>query len=361
MSCATIDGVLPSGRCDRMADSLTLLMLFVACLATSPASGFLSRGAGLHHSVRQVAVRERSVVVFGAEEPSAEPVSAIELLSRGESDPFVAELTDEVRQITGGAGLDSLMNPAKVVNLERELIALRAQQEELEALDSRSADDEELLENIRVLIDEKEATSYREKRMVMKGWLRSVFRGQALLCAAASLLLVYDAVPVFGHQELYVRVLGYWSWWLFTIPSLRSIKPLSKEEKTALDVAFFATLVASVATPTFTKDLPTIWWVDFAVVAASYAYGFTLGKGSALEAAVESADADSDFDSRPPTVGGAFGESLWRAGKFVTKALDVGGGQERGVRSEEATALEKSIAAGIEARAQEAADAKEQS
>mmetsp|Transcript_28203 Transcript_28203/g.90182 ORF Transcript_28203/g.90182 Transcript_28203/m.90182 type:complete len:196 (-) Transcript_28203:460-1047(-) len=187
--------------------------------------------------------------------------------------------------------------------------------------------------------------------MVMKGWLRNVFRGQAVLCAFVGALLVYDAVPFFPNQELYIRVLGYWSWWLFTVPSLRSIKPLAKEEKTALDIAFLATLVASVATPIFTKDLPTIWWVDFAVVAASYAYGYTLGKGSALEAAIEETDGESDFDSRPPTTGGAFGESLFRAAKFAGKALDVGGGQERGVRSEEATALEKRLEEAIERKA----------
>jgi len=297
--------------------------------------------------------------------PESEALSAMELLAKGDSDPLVKSLGEEVKSITG-AGLDSLMNPAKVINLEREILGLQGQLSELEQLEEdnkMTSEDEELMNEVRRLIDEKSAVSFREKRMVMKGWLRTVFRFQAAFCAVLSLLLVYDAVPFVGPQELYVRVLGYWSWWLFTIPSLRSIKPLSKQEKLALDIAFLATLVSSVSTPFFTKDLPTIWWVDAAVVSLSYAAGFTLsGQSSALESLLteqeeEEAAAEAatwqEGGVKAPTMAGSFGDSLLRAVKFAGKALDVGAGRERGVRGEEATLLEKQLQQRLEQKARE--------
>ena len=51
------------------------------------------------------------------------------------------------------------------------------------------------------------------------------------------------------------------------------------------------------------------------------------------------------------SAGGAFGASLWRGVKWAGRALDVGGGQERGARTGEASALERSIADRIAAKA----------
>ena len=41
-------------------------------------------------------------------------------------DPLVRKLEAEVAALSGGAGLDSLLNPAKLINVERELVDLRA-------------------------------------------------------------------------------------------------------------------------------------------------------------------------------------------------------------------------------------------
>ena len=71
----------------------------------------------------------------------------------------------------------------------------------------------------------------------MKDWLQAVFRGQAVLAGGISFLAVYDLVPGFSPGlDLSLRVLGCWSWWLFTVPSLRSIKPLDSREKRALEM-----------------------------------------------------------------------------------------------------------------------------
>jgi hypothetical protein len=68
-------------------------------------------------------------------------------------------------------------------------------------------------------------------------------------------------VPFFPHLELYVRVLGFWGIWLFTIPSHRSRKPggawgMSAPEKRALDAALLLTPLANLAVPAISKDFP---------------------------------------------------------------------------------------------------------
>jgi len=259
-------------------------------------------------------------------------------------DPLVQRVAAEVAEATGGASLDALLNPAKLLNVERELVELRARRE-------ASATRDEALE---ALIAKKEGIAYVEKRAVMRDWLKSLFRGQAYATLAISLVLVYDAVP--GYRlDLSVQVLGFWSWWLFIVPSLRSIKPLDPREKKALDAAFFATLVASLAAPVLTKDPAAIWWIDALTVATCYAYGF-LAPG---DDAARREDDDDAFDARAAVGAGAFGQSLWRATRFVVRALDFGAGIERGARAAEATGLEKALETAIESKARAAATATE--
>ena len=240
----------------------------------------------------------------------------------------------QVAEATGGAGLDALLNPAKLINIERDLVDLRLRLE-------TDGETPELLAEI----SKKEAQAYVEKRAVMRDWLKSLFRGQAYGTVVISLLLCYDAVPFFPNLDLSVRVLGFWSWWLFIVPSLRSIKPLPRQEKTALDAAFLATLVVSLAAPFATKDPGAIWWIDAATVGLCYAYGYFLAPEETA------GDDDEAFDAKAAGGAGAFGQSLWRASKFVFKALDVGSGIERGARSEKATGLEKALETAIESKA----------
>lgn len=78
-------------------------------------------------------------------------------------------------------------------------------------------------EKLEELIEKKERVAYVEKRAVMRDWLKWLFRGQAYVTIIISLVFVYDAIPG-THLDLSIQVLGFWSWWLFTVPSLRSIK-----------------------------------------------------------------------------------------------------------------------------------------
>ena len=176
--------------------------------------------------------------------------------------------------------------------------------------------------------------AYVEKRAVMRDWLKALFRGQAYATIGLSFLLSYDLIP-FVDLDLSIRVLGFWSWWLFTVPSLRSISAARAGEE-GRPATFLATLVASLAAPALTKDPGAIWWVDALVVGACYAYGY-------LAPESDESDDDDVFDSKTGVGGGAFGQQLWRSVKWAGRALDFGAGQERGARSDEASAVEKAL------------------
>merc|ERR1719199_1447793 len=114
----------------------------------------------------------------------------------------------------------------------------------------------------------------------------------------------YDAFPTVTI-DLSLQALGFWSFWLFIIPSLRARRPRGWE-KVALDIAFLGSPLLTFGLPFVTKDPATIYNFNLAFLIASYAYGYAFGRG---EGAVKAT---------------AFSGAL--------SALDFGSGQERGVR-----------------------------
>jgi len=251
-------------------------------------------------------------------------------------DPFVKRIDAEIQRDIG-VSLDELLNPAKVVNLERDLYELRTQlaratgkeltTEELglslttEQCDNGGGGDQ--AEELRKQISKKETSLALERRSVFQGWLKTVFLVQAVISFGLSYVMATNPAALFGgfswfnapkyNMDVSIQVLGYWWWWLFVVPSLRSRRPKG-DEKRALDLAFVGTPAISLLAPVFTKDTGIIWAANFAVVAASYAYAFLIP---------ESDDDESDSDDESGTPG-------WL--KFVFKSLDFGSGRERGAR-----------------------------
>ena len=134
----------------------------------------------------------------------------IEEESEGE---LISRINAEVLAETG-VELEQLINPSKVVNLERDIIKLTA------SLSSASMDEKRRIED---KIVKKRSVLAVEKRAVMRDWLKNLFIGQSVLAGVISFLMVYDIVPGYeGNVALPVKVLGFWMWWLFIIPSLRS-------------------------------------------------------------------------------------------------------------------------------------------
>jgi len=223
-------------------------------------------------------------------------------LTEAEDNLLIQRLNEEIFAEMG-VELEQLINPSKVVNLERDLMKLERQKLQLT--------NQGEIEKIEEQIAKKKSTSAVERRLVMRGWLKNLFVFQSVLSGIASLGMVYNSVPGYD-APLPIQVLGFWMWWLFIVPSLRARKP-GNEEKSALNIAFLVTPLVSFALPTITRDCPTIWWANAVAVAACYAYAFLLKPP-------ESDEADSETGGLPPLLAQAF------------KALDYGSGQERGAR-----------------------------
>lgn len=244
-------------------------------------------------------------------------------------DPFVQRIDASVRGEVG-VGLDELLNPAKVVNLERDLYNLR---NELATLTGATLPDDldgaplttflcdaggggEPADALRAGIAKKETSLSLERRAVFRGWLKNVFLGQALVSMALSYVMATDPARLFGsfswfsynNMDTSIQVLGFWWWWLFIVPSLRSRRP-SGREKRALDLAFLGTPLISLLSPVVTKDTELIWLANFAVVAGAYVFAYLADDGGGGD------------DTQQPG---------WL--KFLYKSLDFGSGKERGAR-----------------------------
>jgi len=251
-------------------------------------------------------------------------------------DPFVRAIDAGIQRDVG-VPLDALLNPAKVVNLERDLYQLREQLATLtgkdwqailadadggaistETADGGGGGDD--ADAIRAKINKKEGDLAVERRAVFRGWLKNVFLVQAVLSFGLSYVMATNPAALFGqygwfysyNMDVSIQVLGYWWWWLFVVPSLRSRRPKGAEKK-ALDIAFIGTPLISLLAPVATKDTGIIWALNFAVVAASYGYAIVLDSDGDSD--------DDDDDSKTPG---------WL--KFIYKSLDFGSGRERGAR-----------------------------
>jgi len=225
-----------------------------------------------------------------------------EMFTADSREQLVKELVRREVKEDLGVELDDLLNPIKVVSLETKIISAEAAL----AAGCISAEEEE---SLRAEMNDNLAKLSVEKRAVMKDWLKIIFRAQAAISIVVGGYLANTPdVPIYG------RALGFWIIWLFTIPSLRAVKPLGypsagvtpEMEKKALNLAFVLTPLLTLALPVLTKDTATIFWADFLTLAACYGVYYLKGDDGSDEGGVEI--------------------------KGVLRYLDYGTGRERGAR-----------------------------
>ena len=98
--------------------------------------------------------------------------------SEGNVEPELVERVQrEVRELTG-VELEDLLNPSKVVNLEREKIVKEAE--------LAGCTDAEVRAELETRLEKIEGDLYREKRTVFQGWLKGLFISQSLISLVLS-------------------------------------------------------------------------------------------------------------------------------------------------------------------------------
>ena len=98
--------------------------------------------------------------------------------SEGNVEPeLVARVQQEVRDLMG-VELEDLLNPSKVVNLEREKIVKEAE--------LASCTDAEVRGELETRLEKIEGDLFREKRTVFQGWLKGLFISQSVISLVLS-------------------------------------------------------------------------------------------------------------------------------------------------------------------------------
>jgi hypothetical protein len=191
-----------------MIESFLIFQLLLLCsvVAWLPSPQFLVQRNCFYRQKSAIAFSKKSIVAV--EEPTA---AAFENADEEEEDALIKRINAEVLA-ESGVELDQLINPSKVVNLERDLLKLAKELQTTTILQEK--------ETLEAKISQKQRVLAVEKRAVMRNWLKNLFVIQSVLAAVASLGMVYNAIPGY-NLPLSVQVLGFWMWWLFIIPSLR--------------------------------------------------------------------------------------------------------------------------------------------
>jgi len=113
--------------------------------------------------------------------------------------------------------------------------------------------------------------------------LYTVFEVQAWVALAVGAALSFNLLFPSDKPDI-ARLLGMWSVWMFTVPSLRA-RDCAADEKDALNVLFLAIPVVNVLLPFVWKSFPFIFTADCLLMVAVYAWkGLLPGMGSKSDA-----------------------------------------------------------------------------
>ena len=97
-----------------------------------------------------------------------------------------------------GAKLEDLINPSKVVNLERDIENLSKK--------LLNCNDEIEIQKITSSITKKRDVLKIEKRAVMRNWLKSLFIFQSVIAGAISLIIVHELILSILYIYIYIYI-----------------------------------------------------------------------------------------------------------------------------------------------------------
>ncbi|XAR61247.1 hypothetical protein NMG60_11034893 [Bertholletia excelsa] len=102
--------------------------------------------------------------------------------------------------------------------------------------------------------------------------LYTVFEVQGYISMLLGGALSFNLIFPSNEPDIW-RLMGMWSIWMFTIPSLRA-RDCSKNEKEALNYLFLLIPLLNVIIPFFWKSFAVVWSADTAAFFAMYAWKF---------------------------------------------------------------------------------------
>lgn len=100
--------------------------------------------------------------------------------------------------------------------------------------------------------------------------LYTIFEVQAYASMLAGGALSFNLVFPSSEPDIW-RLMGMWSIWMFTIPSLRA-RDCSNKEKEALNYLFILVPLINVIIPFFVKSFAVVWSADTAAFFVMYAW-----------------------------------------------------------------------------------------
>ncbi|MCL7022329.1 hypothetical protein MKW94_018095 [Papaver nudicaule] len=100
--------------------------------------------------------------------------------------------------------------------------------------------------------------------------LYTVFEVQAYVSMLLGGLLSFNVIFPSNEPDVW-RLMGMWSIWMFTIPSLRA-RDCSKNEKEALNYLFILVPLLNVLIPFFVKSFSVVWAADTIAFFGMYAW-----------------------------------------------------------------------------------------
>lgn len=283
------------------------------------------RGAGRSWLRRQAAEQQGEIGVV-------EEVAFFEGVDG--DDPLIRGLEERLRTANGDPNLtlDMVLNPATIVNIEREVILLKAE------LKATPEDEVARRKELEDLIEKKQMKVVTEMRQVMTDSLKLEFLLQAVISVPIFASLCYGTfpfVPELGpygvnpdYTLLALKLFGFWGVWLVTIPALRARKPggpygMGYEEKRALDTSFSVVPLGNILLPFLSRDPAVPFWWSLIVLGGCYAWSYNTPLAPDAEMGSRRGLGTRDTDELPEW-------AVW-----ALKSLDFGTGSERGAVSED--------------------------